>query len=212
MIAYPADMAVAERAIALADEFVERFPYDEHGYNQRAEIDICLNRRDEAVAYLKHAILEVHPDERDSRSSLLAAQCCMTLLDILEETNEYDFIIEICDRGLRSTAQTQPSSSTASFMYARRSHSNAKGVQREFPARPTRCSRRSSAIRRPMTDVGRRLPLHDYAALCCPARACGGEQVPPARGAPACCQRETDREWKKARGGRENRAAAGLWA
>ena len=45
MIAYPADMAVAERAIALADEFVERFPYDEHGYNQRAEIDICLNRR-----------------------------------------------------------------------------------------------------------------------------------------------------------------------
>lgn len=106
MIAYPADMAVAERAIALADEFVERFPYDEHGYNQRAEIDICLNRRDEAVAYLKHAILEVHPDERDSRSSLLAAQCCMTLLDILEDTNEYDFIIEICDRGLRSTAQT----------------------------------------------------------------------------------------------------------
>ena len=69
MIAYPADMAVAERAIALADEFVERFPYDEHGYNQRAEIDICLNRRDEAVAYLKHAILEVHPDRCWRRSA-----------------------------------------------------------------------------------------------------------------------------------------------
>lgn len=150
MIAYPADMAVAERAIALADEFVERFPYDEHGYNQRAEIDICLNRRDEAVAYLKHAILEVHPDERDSRSSLLAAQCCMTLLDILEDTNEYDFIIEICDRGLRSTAQTQPSSSIAAFMYRRRSHSMPRRAARIF-ARPTRCSRRSSAIRRPMT-------------------------------------------------------------
>lgn len=132
MIAYPADMAVAERAIALADEFVERFPYDEHGYNQRAEIDICLNRRDEAVAYLKHAILEVHPDERDSRSSLLAAQCCMTLLDILEDTNEYDFIIEICDRGLRSTAQTQPSSSIASFMYRKALALDAKACSENF--------------------------------------------------------------------------------
>ena len=132
MIAYPADMAVAERAIALADEFVERFPYDEHGYNLRAEIDICLNRRDEAVAYLKHAILEVHPDERDSRSSLLAAQCCMTLLDILEETNEYDFIIEICDRGLRSTAQTQPSSSIAAFMYRKALALDAKACSESF--------------------------------------------------------------------------------
>lgn len=132
MIAYPADMAVAERAIALADEFVERFPYDEHGYNQRAEIDICLNRRDEAVAYLKHAILEVHPDERDSRSSLLAAQCCMTLLDILEDTNEYDFIIEICDRGLRSTAQTQPSSSIAAFMYRKALALDAKACSENF--------------------------------------------------------------------------------
>ena len=145
MIAYPADMAVAERAIALADEFVERFPYDEHGYNQRAEIDICLNRRDEAVAYLKHAILEVHPDERDSRSSLLAAQCCMTLLDILEDTNEYDFIIEICDRGLRSTAQTQrpptPMCGTATMSTTMRRASS--------PASRPRCSPLSSTLPSP---------------------------------------------------------------
>lgn len=130
--AYSTDRALAARAIALADEFIERFPYDEHGYNLRAELDICINERDSAVAFLKHAILEVHPDERDSRSSLLAAQGCLTLLGILEDTNEYDFIIEICDRGLRSTAQSQPSVSIAAFMYRKALALDAKSYSENF--------------------------------------------------------------------------------
>ena len=41
--AYPGDVETYEQAKALAKEFIKYFPYDEHGYNQYAELLITMN-------------------------------------------------------------------------------------------------------------------------------------------------------------------------
>lgn len=130
--AFPNDLEIYERAMSLVDEYISAFPFDEHGYNQKAELLIKQNRRDEAIALLKEYIMETHPDEKDSKSVLVSAQCCVTLLDLLDDSNEYDFIIQICDKGLCNTTQVQPSSSIGFFEYRKALALDAKAHIEEF--------------------------------------------------------------------------------
>ena len=132
LAAEPENDTLYERAQGLAKEFIYYFPYDEHGYNQRAELMIATNRREEAIADLKRSILEIHPDEKDSCSQLVCAQCCLTLLNLLDDSNDYDFIIKICDRGLRDTTQEQPSASAGYFMYRKAMALDAKAHCENF--------------------------------------------------------------------------------
>lgn len=115
--AYPMNDKLFEKAIDLADLFIECHPYDEHGYNQKAELLIMMNRRAEAITTLKKYIMDIHPDESNSKSLLVTAQCCVTLLNLLDDSNDFDLIIEICDKGLLNTTQEQPSASIGFFMY-----------------------------------------------------------------------------------------------
>lgn len=130
--AYPMDKNLYQRSLALADEYIRNQPYDEHGYNQKAELLIMMNERAAAIAELKHYIFDTRPDEMDSKSELITAQCCVTLLDILDDSNDYDFIIRICDRGLRNTTQEQPSASMGYFVYRKALALDAKAHVQNF--------------------------------------------------------------------------------
>ena len=117
--AYRTDNELCEKALSLAEDYINRFPKDEHGYNQKAEILIIMNRRQEAQDELYNSIFNAPSDEKDEESSLVAAQCCTTMLQLLDDSTDYDLIISVCDRGLRSTTQEQPSSKIGYFMYRR---------------------------------------------------------------------------------------------
>lgn len=130
--AYPTDEALYEQAIALADEFIAVFPYDEHGYNRKAELMVMMNRRVEAVETLQEFIFRTQPDKQDTNSCLVTAQCCVTLLNLLDDTNQYDEIIRVCERGLRNTTQEQPSSKIGFFVYRKALALDAKAHAEEF--------------------------------------------------------------------------------
>jgi len=135
LAAYPMDDALYRKALDLAENYIRFFPFDEHGYNQQAELMILMNERDRAIATLHKHIFETRPDERDSKSELITAQCCVTLLGLLDDSNDYDFIIQICEKGLRNTTQEQPSSSIGFFMYRKALALDAKAHSDDF--RPT---------------------------------------------------------------------------
>lgn len=106
-----------QQGLDMANDYIRYFPYDEHGYNQRAELLIIANRREEAILDLQNSINDVQPDPNDRRSSLVTAQCCVTLLNLLDDSNDYALIIDIANKGLLNTTQEQPSSSIGFFMY-----------------------------------------------------------------------------------------------
>ncbi len=135
--AYPGDTAIYDKALALSNEFISCFPYDEHGYNQHAELLIAMNKRDEAIADLKRSIMEIQPDPNNRKSALICAQCCITLLNLLDDSNDYNHIIEVCDTGLRHTTQEQPSANIGFFMYRKALALDAKAHQEEFRAPDT---------------------------------------------------------------------------
>lgn len=130
--AYPLDDNLYQRALSLADDYIRYFPFDEHGYNQKAELLILMNQREQAISELKRYIFEVQPDEKDSKSELISAQCCVTLLNILNDSNNYDFIIQICEKGLRNTTKEQPSAEIGFFMYRKALALDAKAHTSNF--------------------------------------------------------------------------------
>lgn len=130
--AYPLDDDLYQRALSLADDYIRYLPFDEHGYNQKAELLILMNQREQAVSELKRFIFEVQPDEKDSKSELITAQCCVTLLNILDDSNNYDFIMQICEKGLRNTTQEQPSAAIGFFMYRKALALDAKAHTEDF--------------------------------------------------------------------------------
>lgn len=115
--AYPMDTELYERALRLAREYISQHPYDEHGYNQEAELMVMMNDRDSAVTTLRRYILDTNPDPDDRRLKLVAAQCCITLLNLLDGSSNYEFIIQICNKGLQYTTKEQPSASMGFFVY-----------------------------------------------------------------------------------------------
>ena len=130
--AYPLDESLYKKALELTDAYIENFPFDEHGYNQKAELLVMMNHRAQAIAELKRFILDVQPDARDSKSELITAQCCVTLLNILDDSNDYDFIIKVCEKGLRNTAQEQPSAAIGFFVYRKALALDAKAHSENF--------------------------------------------------------------------------------
>ncbi len=130
--AYPMDEALFQRAISLADDYIRYMPFDEHGYDQKAELLLLMNQTEQAVSVLKQSIFDVQPDENDAHSELVTAQCCVTLLNILDDSNNYDFIIQICEKGLRNTTQEQPSASIGYFMYRKALALDAKAHTENF--------------------------------------------------------------------------------
>lgn len=123
--AYPADNNLFERASSLAKEYMRCFPTDERGYNQYAELLICVNRREEAIDRLLDFVFETKPGG-NFYSKLVCPQCCVTLLELLDGTNDYEKIIAICDRGLAYSAQVQPSASIGYFVYRKALAMDAK--------------------------------------------------------------------------------------
>lgn len=130
--AYPMDMELYQRSLDLADAYIFNLPFDEHGYNQKAELLVLMNERDKAISELKRYIFDTRPDVEDSRSELISAQCCVTLLNILDDSNDYNFIIKICDRGLRYTTQEQPSAAVGFFVYRKALALDAKVHSQNF--------------------------------------------------------------------------------
>lgn len=130
--AYPTDEDLYKRSISLAEDYIHYFPFDEHGYNQKAELLLLMNKRNEAISELNKYIFEVEPDQTDSKSELITAQCCVTLLNILDDSNDYDFIIKICEKGLRNTTQEQPSAAIGFFMYRKALALDAKAHTEDF--------------------------------------------------------------------------------
>lgn len=112
----PTQQAVIDKAKSLADEYVKYFPYDEHGYNQQAELLLLENKRDEAIDLLHHYIFDPL-DSKNASTSLITAQCCTTLLQILDDSNNYNLIIKTARRGIRNSKTVQLSASVGYFAY-----------------------------------------------------------------------------------------------
>ena len=130
--AYPMDEALYERALALAEKYIDSMPYDEHGYDLKAVLLVMMNEREKAVAELQDFIFHIRPDEMDAKSELIAAQCCITLLKLLDDSHDYDLIIRVCDRGLRNTTQAQPTASIGYFVYRKALALDAKAHDEQF--------------------------------------------------------------------------------
>lgn len=128
--AYPCDKELFDRARELAAEYIRCHPYDERGYNQSAELLIMMNRREDALTELRKAIKEIQP--AGPKSSLVCSQCCVTLLNLLDDSSDYDEIIEISDYGLRHTTQEQPSAKIGFFMYRKALSLDAKAHAEGF--------------------------------------------------------------------------------
>ena len=114
--ANPMNEGIYDRVSQLIDQYIQYFPYDEHGYNQRGELLIMTNQRDKAIQTLKRFIKNP-PVQQKAHSFLVTAQCCVTLLNLLDDSTEYDDIIEFCDKGMQNTTQEQPSAAMGFFMY-----------------------------------------------------------------------------------------------
>lgn len=132
LCAYPMDEGLFLRALTLADEYIRNLPFDERGYNQKAELLLMMNERQRAIGELKRYIFDTAPDVLDSRSELITSQCCVTLLKLLDNSNDYDFIIQICDRGLRNTAQEQPAAQIGYFVFKKALAMDAKAHIQNF--------------------------------------------------------------------------------
>lgn len=130
--AYPLDEELYKQALALADEYIANMPLDEHGYNQKAELRIMMNERSKAILELKRYIFDTRPDKMNRDAELVTAQCCVTLLNILDDSTDYNFIIRVCDRGLRNTTQEQPSANMGFFVYRKALALDAKAHTQDF--------------------------------------------------------------------------------
>ena len=107
-----------DRALAVARDYERCLPTDERAYNKEAELLLSANRRDEAQRVLEHAIFgKVQLDDGES-VSLVAAQCCITMLDdVLGDSTDYKLIAKVARRGVRNTARPQPTASIGYFVY-----------------------------------------------------------------------------------------------
>ena len=124
--AYPMDAQLYQRALELSKEYQKFYPFDEHGYNQEAELLLMMNKRSEAILILKKYIKSLSPDPKDSESRLVTAQCCVTLLNTLDDSSNYQDIIDVAEIGLRNTTQEQPSALICFFVYRKALAMDAK--------------------------------------------------------------------------------------
>lgn len=115
--AQPDDEELYQKASALAQEYIGRFPYDEHGYNQKAELLIMTNRREEAMEKLHEYIFGTQLDPNDRSSQLVTAQCCTTYLELLDGTGHYEERLRTARQGILYSKTEQISASIGNFLY-----------------------------------------------------------------------------------------------
>lgn len=98
----PKDRVAIERAIELAEEYMKYFPQDEYGYNQRAVCYMLENQREEAARCLRRWIFE-QTNRADASSALNVNLCCVTLLDLWDDSHAYELIVKVAKRGIRDS-------------------------------------------------------------------------------------------------------------
>lgn len=109
---------VLNDALAVAHDYQRCLPLDERGYDKEAELLLYANRVGEAKAVLERAIFGKVTLADGTTASLVAPQCCVTMLDdVLGDSTDYEFIARVARRGTRNTAQDQPSASIGYFVY-----------------------------------------------------------------------------------------------
>lgn len=118
--AYPGNDSYFDEAMTLAEEYIHHLQYDEHGYNLKASLYISAQRRQDAIDFLIDVIRNGYSSNevKNEKTRIVATQCCMQLLDLLDDSCDYDLIIEICDKGLRYTHE-QASARIPAFAYRR---------------------------------------------------------------------------------------------
>lgn len=131
--AYPNDDAYYQDAMSFAEEFINYCKHDEHAYSLKAELLVYAQRRQEAIEFLLDTIRNGYSDdeEKNEKTRIVATQCCVDLLELLDDTCNYDLIIEICDKGLRYT-HDQRSARISSFVYRRALAYDAKVYAQNF--------------------------------------------------------------------------------
>ena len=109
---------VLDDALAVARDYQRCLPRDERGYDKEAELLLYANRVEEAQAVLERAIFGKVTLADGTTASLVAPQCCVTMLDdVLGDSTDYELIARVAQRGVRNTAQAQPSANIGYFMY-----------------------------------------------------------------------------------------------
>ncbi len=110
--------AVLEEALEVARDYQRMLPLDERGYDSEAELLLYANRVEEAQAVLERAIFGTVSMPDGSAVSLVAPACCVTMLDrVLGQSTDYRLAVRVAQRGVRNTAQEQPSANIGYFMY-----------------------------------------------------------------------------------------------
>jgi tetratricopeptide (TPR) repeat protein len=110
--------AVLDEAIEVAHDYQRMLPLDERGYNCEAELLLFANRVDEAQEVLERAIFGTVTLPNGKVASLVAPSCCLTMLDrILDESTDYRLAVRVAQRGVRNTAQEQPTTNIGYFVY-----------------------------------------------------------------------------------------------
>lgn len=117
-------------AMELAADFQKTLPMDERSYNEQAELYLFKHDYDAARLTLRDAIFNTHgTDYQGNPIYLVAAQCCVTYLtDILDDSQDYEEIIKVADKGLQFTTQEQPSARIGYFVYRKALAMDAKCV------------------------------------------------------------------------------------
>lgn len=105
-----------DKGLEIIRQYREHFPLDERAYNQEAEMLLLANRRDEARAVLESAIFEPHVSDDGTPCRIAAAQCCVTYLDMVKGTDNYQEILRIAHKGIKDAAQDKPSARVGYFL------------------------------------------------------------------------------------------------
>ena len=119
-----------QTAMDLAKDFQRNIPMDERSYNAQAELYLFKHDYKNARTTLRNVIFDVHRfDTLGTPSRLVPAQCCVTYLtNILDDSQDYDEIIVVADKGLQFTAQEQPSARIGYFVYRKALAMDAKCI------------------------------------------------------------------------------------
>jgi tetratricopeptide (TPR) repeat protein len=109
---------VLDAALELTHTYQRYFPADERAYDREAVILLADGRVDEAQRVLERAVFGMVELPNGEQASLVAPQCCITLLDrVLGGSTDYKLIARVARRGVRNTTQEQPGASIGYFVY-----------------------------------------------------------------------------------------------
>lgn len=108
-----------EEALNYLKDASERLPPLDQIINQQAEILIEANRLDEARDLLENAIFKNDYSQGVRNSERIpVAQCCLTYIEkILNDSCDYEKIVEIAEAGIRFSATNQETVATDCFFY-----------------------------------------------------------------------------------------------